>query len=466
LIQGVVSLQTLEMTSWTETTERFEKECDGEEKVYRALALAFNKLGKEHWCIYCACKLSPDSLASRAYPAEVELRRAWKALRFEFPGLSVVAEGFTKVYVLPDAEKVEEWASKTFFVESTKTVDEIVAAYTPRDLPSLHYFAASSEVLFMSSHWRIDAIGTCMLVDRLFEILAQPPDLESIPWAEEIKNLSPSMEDAVGPAETTTPAMETTARETIAQFHKSTLNSCGFPYKGGPTTMPANTTRQTLSFSEKSTGDLVSACKSGGFSVTAAIHAALAETVFSLSLDESKKDYTTVMSVNLRKHLQPQYRTKSHACQTYVSSIVPTVRRDSTFSARTASLMNDYTNWHSDAHMKSLRLLYKYHSDAMINRTGPPPSPPSGVFLSSLGVIEQFVSGDYANGVKVEDFRFGVTMMTRQMLLYPWTFKGRLNLSVNYNDAYYDASTAQEVLSTVQKVLETALALKLERTIS
>ncbi|KAH8799836.1 hypothetical protein F5884DRAFT_811356 [Xylogone sp. PMI_703] len=451
------------MSSYTEVSPgTFKRECDGEEKVYRAMALAFNKLGKEHWCLYCLCALRFGPSFTGASSIVDTLRQAWKALRFEYPGLSVVPEGFTTFYVLPDANKVEDWASQTFFVESTRFADEIIASYTPRDLPSLYYLAASSEILFLSSHWRIDAIGTLMLLDRFFSILAQPPKLEAIPWTSEIQNLSPSMEDAVGPPEPTSPAMEELARSTIETFHKSTLNNCGLPYKGDLTTMPTVSTRSAVVFSKESTSAFVTACKAHNISVTAAIHAALAETVFGLSL-EDKKDYSTVMSVNLRQYLQLPYRTQAHACQTYVSSIAPTVLRNSTFSKRTAALMDDYNNWHTDEHMKSLRLLYKHHAAAILDRKGPPPAPPSGVFLSSLGVVEQYLGGDYGNAIHVENFRFGVTMMTRQMLLYPWTFKGQLNLSVNYNEAYYDDVAARDVLNRVQTVLETELGVKLEK---
>ena len=446
-----------------EVAGTIKKECGNEEKVYRALSLAFRGLNKEHWCIYCICKISLAQSVTENSSPEAALRKSWKALRFLYPNLSIIPEGFTKLYLVPDSQNVEEWATQTFFVELAKTADQIVANYTPRDLPSLHYLPASSELLFMSSHWRIDGVGTCMLLDRFFRILANPPDLESISWAAEARNLSPSMEDAVGPAEPTTPAMEEYARVAIEKFHRTALNNSDIPYKGGPSTLPGASTRSAVMFSKKSTSSFVSACKAARISVTAAIHAALAETVFSLAAEDQTKDYTTVMSVDLRKYLQPQYRSAAHACQTYVSSIAPTVLRKSTFKERTAALMLEYSGWHTDDHMRSLRLLYKYHAEAFLNRKGPPPTPPSGVLLSSLGVVEQYITGDYDGAVQVEKFNFGVTMMTRQMLLYPWSFQGHLHFSVNYNEAYYDARVAQEVLTKLQNVLEKELGTTLDQ---
>lgn len=449
------------MDSWDDSTPRIlRKDFDGEEKVYRFLSTAFNRFEKEHWSIYCVCALRVSPTYTGP-PLEIAVRNAWKALRFEYPGLSVVPEGFTKVYVVPDALVVEAWASNTFAVESTLSADEIIASFTPRDLPSLYYLPSTSEILFRSSHWRIDAVGTCMLLDRLFAIIAQPPDLNSVLWAKEFQNMSPSMEDAVAPAEKATPEMEDFARKYIDNFHKNTLQNCGLPYNGDQTTPPGKTTRQAVIFTKESTAELIRVCKAKNISITAAIHAALAETVFALSLEDQHSDYTTVLSINLRKYLQPPYRTKAHACQTYVTSITPRVLRNSNFSGRATALVGDYNNWHSQQFMKSLRLIYKYHSDAVLARQSQAP-PPSGVFLSSLGVVEQYLTGDYGNDIHVGGFRFGVTIMTRQMLLYPWTFRGRFNLSVNYNEAYYDSITAREVLDRVRHVLETELELKLD----
>ena len=76
-------------------------------------------------------------------------------------------------------------------------------------------------------------------------------------------------------------------------------------------------------------------------------------------------------------------------------------------------------------------------------------------------MIEKHLTGDYGDAVKVDGFRFGVSMMTRQMLLYAWTFRGQLNLSVDYNTAYYDDSMVREVLSRITSILGKELDLEL-----
>jgi hypothetical protein len=113
--------------------------------------------------------------------------------------------------------------------------------------------------------------------------------------------------------------------------------------------------------------------------------------------------------------------------------------------------------------MRSLWWIYVYHlakvSAPRVN--GAPGKPPSGVTLSSLGIIDRNLRSDYGPKLQIDKFRFGVSMMTRQTILYAWTFKGRLSLSLNYNEAYYSDSMASEVVSRVAWHLKEGLEVDL-----
>lgn len=111
-------------------------------------------------------------------------------------------------------------------------------------------------------------------------------------------------------------------------MHKKAINACGLPYKGKNTTPPRETTHQDLTFTSTATSFFVSSCKKRGITVSAAIHAALARTVFSFSPEGEAPGYTTVMAVNLKPYLPDPYNGAGHALQTYVASIIPTVSRD------------------------------------------------------------------------------------------------------------------------------------------
>lgn len=488
--------------SWKESENgTWRKELGGVEKVYRFQSTIFRATGCEHWGLYNVCKVRFEPTLTAVHPeiAPTLLRNAWKALRFEFPGLTlVVDDAYEAVYSgagkdvtrLADEKCVnavtsatEEWAQKTFRVESALSVEEILANYPIQDLPALIWLPTTSEVLFLTSHWRVDGIGSCMLLNRLFELVAlkatgAPPEDWSV--ENDLAKISPSLEDAAGSPLTATPEIQNTAKEISTTFREKALGSIGLPYNGDRTTPPGNPAVQAISFTAESSKALVDACKARKISVSAAIHAALAVATFALTSSKDVGEYVTIMAVNYRPYLKQPYNSAAHACRTYVSSIPPTVPKNATFKEQTVSLTRLFKNWHTEKMSKALRELYRGASQALLSPPprpagrGPPPNPPSGITHSNLGVIDQFLSSQYYRGVgceanekppvvEVTKFRFGVSVMTRQMLLYPWTFRGQLNLSINYNNAYYEDQAPLEVLNRVQQKLEEELDIKLER---
>ncbi len=461
--------------SWTETSSgSFTKDFDGVERIYRHISQAFKPFGREHWGLYCACTFQPSqSLLDRGL--ETALRDSWVALRHAFPGLAVVPDGTTKKkYAVPDVSRVEKWTNETFFVEWNTDPDGILASYPLNDLPNLLFFPKSTQILFLASHWRIDGIGTCMLLDRFFSLLAnQTPAPGPESWGADFDKISPSMEDAVGaPAiADSDPELETFAREYIEDHHRNAVHAGGLSFRGDATTLPGRPARTAVVLSHAGTAALVGACKARGISVTSAVYAALAETVFELSPDAPER-YAAVMSVNMRGRLVLPYGGKDHAVQTYVTGITPSVAREDPFEARCRQLTAFYRGWYSERFLRAMRLTYQYHSDALFKpkqraEGAPPPKPPSNVLLSSLGVVENFFADEYAEDtrgasiVRVKNFRFGVSMMTRQMILYVWTFDGKTNLSVNYNDAYHDGEEAILFLDFLRNVMEKELGVVL-----
>lgn len=451
--------------STEDNAELLSEEFSDYEKVYLKMSRAFSHLGKEHWGIHCICSIRYDG------PTEtnisVTLRNAWMQLAIEYPGLSMIPIGLRKQCSQLDEASILQYADDTFFVTGDLRPDDVVARAKPRDLPALYYLPISSEVVLLIQHWRTDGLGACMLLDRLFEILQAPIQASISLDQAEHKPLSASMEAAAGAVDAADPEIQAYAQECVEQFHRKALNASGIPFQGSATTQPLRSTHCDMTLLADDTQSITAACKSRQFSVSAAIHTALARTVFSyLPETECEIGYTTVMAVNMRHHLPSPYNSKAHACQTYVASITPTVPYRTGFVDAARTLTHEYQNWWSEKFMQSLHWIYKYNI-AILSTPRPanaaPPKPPSGVTLSSLGVIERYLRGDYGPHLKIERFRFGVSMMTRQMMLYAWTFKGQLTLSLNYNEAYYSDATAQDVLSRLKTNLEKGLQVKLDK---
>ena len=448
------------------------------EKIYLQMSKAFKSLKKEHWAVHCVCSIThkPRATDDGTLNTQKALRDAWKRLAVEYPGLTVRPVELAKRYVPLNVAVLENWASETFFVEHEACADDIIADFEPRELPSLHYLPHDSEIVLVSQHWRTDALGCCLLMNRFFKLLELGGGTSLS--TKDISPLSPCLEVAAGASPEKDVDIQAYSREYIDAFHNKAVNAGGLPFEGDTTRPPGRTKHHDLTFTISRTQCIVQACKNQGMSVSAAIHVALARTYFSFVKTEEEKEagYTTVMAVNMRPHLPVPYNEPTHACQTYVVSITPTVPYSSSFPEAARALKHEYQSWYTEKFRRSLCWLFKYHAEKLFAPLAAPSSaegqtaslaprplkPPSGITLSSLGVLERHLEGSYGDCVTVEKFRFGVSMMTRQTLLYAWTFRGELTLSLDYNEAYYSHQVVAEVLSRVRENLAEGLKVKLD----
>ena len=443
---------------------------DGAEEVFYNMSQAFARVGKEHGSVTAVCEFGVQS-ALKA-PLETIFRDAWKALRFDFPALSVIADGSKKKYVAATAERVEQWVMETFSVNTTHPANDLVPTLYLKKLPCLIVLPQSSEVIFHCSHWRIDALGTCTILDRLFDLISQNTTVQSPRWNLEYQNLSPSLEDAFGCPRICSPAMEAMAETIRTRNFETSYPSAGLPLHSGPNIEPLSSQHQDIEITAKATSDLITACKAHNISITAAIHAACAEAVFDRSKHNNNHDYSTVVSANVR-HLLPssapqqQHHTKTtYACGTYVTGITHTVRRADDFITRSSQLTKAYKgDWMPKDYMTALRPIYQVHGEALLAAaaaaTNNPTRPPaSNVTVSSLGVVDRYLRSEHGT-VVVEKFRLGSAIMTRQPTLYIWTFRGRLTMSVDYNEAYYSVDTMRALLESIRCCLEKELSVSI-----
>ncbi|KAK3381167.1 hypothetical protein B0H63DRAFT_475021 [Podospora didyma] len=443
---------------WTKDADSgtWTDEYDGAEKVFYGMSQAFKRLNREHGSVYTICRITGPAGSK---PLGEEFRQAWKRLRFDFPALTVFEAGGKKTYLEPTQANIETWAKDTFWVDDeAEAAREVVPNLHLRKLPCLVFVSRSSEVLFHCSHWRIDALGACMVLDRLFAILAElvaGSQLETPRWELENKHLSPSLEDAYGCPKEVTLATEAKAQEIRQRNFDVAYPSAGLKYQGDQTTLPGVHRCQTVTFGKKVSEKLIRACKSRGFSVTAAVHAASAASVFE-SDDFGCDGYSTVVSVNLRPFLPP---TSTYACGTYVTGITHTLRRsrdgggdNNSFGLWSRQLTSGYReDWEPKAYLDALREVYRVHGQTMVSLLGSRPAA-SNVTVSSLGVIDSYLRRDHGK-VQVEAFHLGSAIMGRQPTLYIWTFGGCLTLSVDYNEAYYSEKQIGDLLHSIRSCL-------------
>jgi hypothetical protein len=439
---------------WTKTNSgTWTDEYDGAEKVFYSMSQAFKRHNREHGSVYAICRIrGPDALGEK-------LRQAWIRVRFDFPALTVFERGGQKTYLAATDANIETWANDSFWVdEEADSARQVVGDLHLRRLPCLVFVPRSSEVLFHCSHWRVDALGACMVLDRLFSILAElantTASLEPPRWELEHGNLSPSLEDAYGSAKEPTATTETKAEEIRQRNFDTAYPSAGLPYRGDQSTPPGASRCRRVVFGEDVSTQLILACKARGFTVTAAVHAACAASVFEVCAANPRCDaYSTVVSANLRP-LFPG-AVGNYACGTYVTGITHTLRRGDGFGSWCRQLTSGYRgDWDPPAYMDALRSIYRVHGKAMAELAASGARPPaSNVTVSSLGVLDdRYLRADHG-AVQVEDFHLGSAIMGRQPTLYIWTFRGCLTLSVDYNEAYYSEHQICELLNSIRSCL-------------
>ncbi|KAL4909259.1 hypothetical protein BDW74DRAFT_174463 [Aspergillus multicolor] len=360
------------------------------------------------------------------------------ALRFEVPALAPTPSGLDQVlYQIPTPDNVNAWAAQAFFVERTKQLDEILTNYPLRGPPTLIYLEKSAQVLLLISHWRVDALG-CYL--------------QKIPKC---------LEDAAGCPTHPTPDIEATAQTITSNFQQKAMRTMGVLYQGTSATPPGSPGRQGAVWDEASSAALINACRTRSITVTVAVYATLAATLFALSNNKDSEEFATLMSVHTRPYISTSASQGSNsaaqAMRPYVSTITPTVSRSASFALSTRALTHYFKNWPSESFSLALREIYRRASRALLNLPPRPPGatappPPSGTTLSSLGVVNKYLSTPV-----VRKFEFGVSMLTRQMLLYAYSFRGQFYLWIDYNSAYYSAETVKNALGRIEGVLRAEL---------
>ncbi|RAL09586.1 uncharacterized protein BO97DRAFT_395848 [Aspergillus homomorphus CBS 101889] len=406
---------------WNRTNGVWHDDLDGAEKVFYDMSQAFQPVGKEHGSVYTVCKIRMLEDQRPQHPLEVRLRDAWISLRIEFPSLSVVvSDAQRKEYMSANPQRLQHWASETFWVDdSGNSAIQVVSSLHLRKFPCLIFLPRTSELVFHSSHWRIDALGACMLLDRLFEKLSRDTDTISVNEDDNMSpNLSPSLEDAFGSPAAPTPQMEAVAKCVQRRNFQTSYPTAGLPVAmGARASPPARSSPQALALTREATEALLAACKRHAISVTAAVHAACAQAVFD--------------------------------------------RWDS-FTTRAGQLTKAYRggDWDVSEYMAALRPIYRVHGETLRALATPHTrAPATNITVSSLGVIDKYLTRKHGAGVLVEQFHLGSAIMNRQMTLYIWTFDGQLTLSLDSNEAYYPPEIVRGILGSICACLEKELNL-------
>ncbi|MCJ1237516.1 hypothetical protein MMC14_005502 [Varicellaria rhodocarpa] len=378
-------------------------------------------------------------------------------MRYAHPEIASVIKGENKVYIVPDTPTIQNWLQDTFFIENTRTATELFSEFRPGPLATIHYIPSTTEIAIHSSHWRIDGIGALQLLDQFFEALANPKEIR---FGDEHMRLSPNLEEVLECSPHVSRELEEEADALVVKFVNG-LPSIGLPIHTNKNQISGATFRSSSDLEPKLTSIIIASCKARTISLTTAVHAAIILITQRLApASSSSKKYTSWCALDLRKYCPSPYNSSAYAVSVCHTGI-PAVIIPGDFTTITSSLQSMYSKSFHSSDSNALKILDSVvrRTTALAKTTPPPDAPlPAEPMLSSLGFMDNYVKAKY-DGFDILDAWLGVEMLTQQLEVYAWTWRGSLKLSVCYNGNFYEKDFVDQFLVDVKEVLLRSLEL-------
>lgn len=386
------------------------------------------------------------------------LGKAWKRTRYHHPFVAATLSNANDgiIYQVPDPGALGRWETETLLVE-----DGSFAEFT-RTLPAqycaLHYFPASSELVLRAHHWLVDGIGAMHVLDRVLSFAAE--DCEVPAFGDEAKNLAPAFDELLGVSTEPSERAEQMAQAMFFNF-VGNLPGIGLPCNIPSKDQIVTAKRYVINSSQSAQKSLLTACKSRGISVTAAVHAAIVSATQEMKIaDPMAKNYTSILVYDYRQYLPSPYNdTKAWPANNFVLGL-PTSLPPDVFHAHAERLQHAYSQprrSHEDEN-ESLRdfidsiFLYSRRLAGAFSQPPPPGILPAcQPQLSSVGPLEKLICPEYSGSTKlrVKNAELGVDVINAPFInMYQWSWDSKFHLSACYSDAF----ATEEMIETFVKL--------------
>ena len=454
--------------SWHEDTAgRYTRQLDATEANLAFQSGSSPALDREHLAVSAYAKIR---LNEAFYDMRTALREAWKALRFDCPSIAATLhEETTLVYNVPkDDASIEKWLDDTVLVEEDiPDARTLVATIKPRPLPSIHYLPKSSELLVHASHWRIDGIGSLVLLNNFLSILANPRD---VTFGSEPKSLSPSVEEALNCPNDPPEEIKHLAKDLAREF-RGHLPSVAVPPRPDALGLPQATRYEVFSFHASATTAAILACKTRNITISSAVYAAVALTTYEMATPETKKNsYVTMRPLNLRPYLSAPFSGTHHACSVYVTAKSTIIRPDMTWN-EAVEACGKRNKWPPVPGMeRGLRQMVNTFLQLIVED----PLPLGAVFETgfvgnSIGVMKRYIDrrhggekGESKRSIEVLEPHLTGEMHTPMISMYIWTWRGKLLFSANYNETFFQAEYVRKLVLRTNEILSKGLGVDMK----
>ncbi|KAL1877314.1 hypothetical protein Plec18167_005004 [Paecilomyces lecythidis] len=421
-----------------------------------------HSLHREHWALNFTAKIHPTGTFDDNGVLASQLRRAWTYLRFQHPSLAAEPEGNNLQYTVPLSKiALEDWVDKSFAILPDSTsADEVISTLKPTPYAQLYFLPKTQEIVGHTAHWRSDGVGSMMLLNAFLELLAQP-DLPqdpwiALPWGREIASLPPSVEEAAAVPVKPSSAQSAEAKKAFETFGLG-AGTIGIPYFGNNTTIPTGTRCACTTFSPQTTEAVVKAVRSRNLSVTAAVHASVAAAnIYLADQSQRSKHYTSTIRFTLRPYMPSPYNGPEYASMLLTTGWMAQVATTEDWETHARKYHQEYRTSISSDYLGGHREYAQHLCHLLQNPPETVENPPSDVDISSIGVLEKWIRHQYGSPgslIEVRAISVGLEMLTRQAICFVWTFRGRLNLRVVYNESFHTAEQMQVFVETVKKNL-------------
>lgn len=451
--------------AWTKIeSRRFQRPIGENERFIKAVGDRAHSEAREHWSITSYASFRFDE-ATPSAPREVVqlLRQAWKRLRFQHPSIASTANDNTLDYLVPTAEELEDWVDETFTVvhNADLRVNDVIASLKPSRYVTGHYLVHTSQVIIHLAHWRTDGHGAFQLLSAFFDAVVADAKAEYLPWGLEIHRLVPTVEEALNNPIVASPGIHAAAKAYLSTV-AFTQGAVGVALQTDLSRAPSGTRSARLRFSRENTDAIAHACESNDISILSAVHASTAAATYHFAGTESKaKQYTSTIRFSIRPYLPAPYDDAAVAAGIYTGGYMFQVPPSQSWIENARQYHHEYETGISSGFLKSRRQ-YARNVFAMMKAAPPPPATPPSEIDISFADAEKHVSEIYTGlqrKIEVTEVGVGVETLTRQMYCFVWIFRGCLELSVVYNEAFYAESFAQHAMGVVATVLRRELGI-------
>ena len=450
---------------WQKVSSRHWQRPIGENEAFiRFIGSTGAAHGKDTWSIFTVGHFNAAGLELDAATLQQTFCEAWKRLRYVHPSIASTATDSTLDYHSPDPAELKEWASETFLVvEDDIDAENVIANLTPKPFATLYYLSQKSCVVLHLSHWRTDGIGALQLLDSYFAaaISAATDDTGKLVWGAEYCRLVPSVESALNLPHEASKEIEQNARKYIETL-AHTVGALTTPYRGDAETSPAGTRSVQYRFTQEQTSKLEELCQGLGLSLTSAVHAAIAATNDAIAPVEQQQNrhHVATMRHSIRPHLPSPYNSTASAAGLYTGGFMLKLTTPQSFLENAKYCEAEYQRGATPEFLSSRRE-YAIIVKALLQKNPKPSVPPSGLDISSIGEAQKHVRLRHeraGKSLEVKSIAIGVETLSRHVYCFMWVFRGQLEFNVVYNEAFYEASVVESIVSTLRGTLEAGLS--------